>query len=76
MDYIRFGAMTNPDVPSLAAINPAAAMIPADERTAKRQRTLNSLIEVPSKMDLLDSHGLMVHGGGVTLTEDECLGCH
>lgn len=67
--------MSNPALTALAAVSPAAAMIPADERSAKRQKTLNSLIEVPSKMTLMDSHGLMVHGGGFELTEDESLGC-
>lgn len=67
--------MSNPALTALASVNPPAAMIPADERSAKRQKTLNSLIEVPSKMTLMDSHGLMVHGGGFQLTEDESLGC-
>ena len=73
MGYISFGAMSNPEVAALAAVNPATAMIPADERSAKRQRTLNSLT---SKMTLMDSYGLLVHGGGLPLTEGEPLGCH
>ena len=66
--------MSNPAAPALAAVNPAAATIPADERSAKRQKVLNSLIEVPSKNYLLESNGLMIHGGADSLNEDECLG--